>query len=84
MATNDIRDTLSGAAPQHLLYFPRALLLMDTTVEYICDYTTPTPIPRTNAELPTLSPAHCAFSELRTELRRTKARQGTPPRGHDC
>ncbi|OAX34517.1 hypothetical protein K503DRAFT_803518 [Rhizopogon vinicolor AM-OR11-026] len=33
----------------------------------------PPPIPPTNAELPAPSAVHCAFSELRTELRHTKA-----------
>ncbi|OJA08637.1 hypothetical protein AZE42_06967, partial [Rhizopogon vesiculosus] len=38
MATNDIRDTLGDAPPEHLLHFPQGLLHMDTTtVEHICD-----------------------------------------------
>ncbi|OJA11080.1 hypothetical protein AZE42_11000, partial [Rhizopogon vesiculosus] len=38
VATNDIRDTLGGAVPQHFLHFPQGLLRIGTTtLEHICD-----------------------------------------------
>ncbi|OJA08630.1 hypothetical protein AZE42_06957 [Rhizopogon vesiculosus] len=64
MATNDIRDTLDGAPPEHLLHFPQGPLHMDTTtLEHICDCTHTYARPAHKCRTP------CAFSGALCTLR---------------